>query len=300
MTYRFQATQYGSTWYHAHIIMQYGDGLQGSLIINGPATANYDHDLGMIHLTDWNHAQTTQQLWGTLHTVGGAPPSMDTGLINGTNTFDCTSVNDPNCVGGGKKFEATFVPGDKHRIRLVNGAVDGHFEFSIDGHQLQVIANDLVPIKPYFTDKVIISMGQRYDIIVEANQTAQDYWLRGGWNTCSANKNAANITGIIRYNSTSTADPTTSPVALTNSCVDEPRASLIPHLSMDVAPVDSSTVTLEDITLPAKVWLLNGNTLNLTWDNPTTLRVFNGEQIFPADYNVVAINVSLYLFRHIW
>lgn len=294
MTYRFQATQYGSTWYHSHIILQYGDGLQGSLIINGPATADYDHDLGMIHLTDWNHAKTTQQVWEGILANGGGPPSLDTGLINGTNTFDCTSINDPNCIGGGKKFEATFVPGAKHRIRLVNGAADGHFQFSIDGHQLQVIANDLVPIVPYFTDSLLISIGQRYDVIVEANQTAQDYWLRGGWNTqCQGNKNFANITGIIRYDSTSTADPTTSPGNFVNSCVDEPRASLVPHLSMDVAPVDALATTFEDVTFGPGVWLLNGTTLNLTWSDPTTLRIFNGEQIFPADYNVVAINVSL-------
>jgi len=39
-TYRFQATQYGTTWYHSHYSVQYGDGLWGTIIINGPSTAN--------------------------------------------------------------------------------------------------------------------------------------------------------------------------------------------------------------------------------------------------------------------
>ena len=43
------------------------------------------------------------------------------------------------------------------------------FQFSIDGHNFTVIANDLVPLVPYQTDSIVIGEGQRYDIIVEAN-----------------------------------------------------------------------------------------------------------------------------------
>jgi hypothetical protein len=52
-TYTFRATQYGSSWYHSHYSVQYGDGVVGGIIINGPATANYDLDLGMMPFTDW-------------------------------------------------------------------------------------------------------------------------------------------------------------------------------------------------------------------------------------------------------
>lgn len=111
------------------------------MIINGPATANYDEDLGNLFLSDWSHIPVSK-LWDTAK--AGAPPALDTGLVNGTNTFDCSTSTDANCFGGGKKFEATFVSGTTYRLRLVNSAVDGHFQFSIDGHTLTVIANDLV------------------------------------------------------------------------------------------------------------------------------------------------------------
>jgi len=62
------------------------------MIINGPATANYDEDLGTLFLSDWSHIPVSE-LWDTAKL--GAPPALDTGLINGTNTFS----------GGGKKFE---------------------------------------------------------------------------------------------------------------------------------------------------------------------------------------------------
>jgi FtsP/CotA-like multicopper oxidase with cupredoxin domain len=173
LTYSFRVTQYGSSWYHSHFSLQYGDGLLGPLIINGPATADYDEDLGMLFLSDWSHTPVPQ-VWDVAKQ--GGPPTLENGLINGTNTFHCGNTTDVNCVGGGVKHVNVFEAGKKYRMRLVNSAVDGHFQFSIDGHNFQVIANDLVPIVPYTTDNLLISIGQRYDIIVEANATPGNYW----------------------------------------------------------------------------------------------------------------------------
>jgi FtsP/CotA-like multicopper oxidase with cupredoxin domain len=184
MTYRFRATQYGSTWYHNHFTLQYvyshgcvstsrilisfryAESVFGPLILNGPATSNYGEDLGLLFLQDWSHTPTFQ-LWDQAR--AGAPPTLDGGLINGTNAFDCSTSTDPKYIGGGKKFEAVFVSEKKYCIRLINVAIEGHFQFSIDGHNITVIANNLVPLVPYQTDSIVISEGQRYDIIVEAN-----------------------------------------------------------------------------------------------------------------------------------
>ncbi|KAF2274181.1 uncharacterized protein EI97DRAFT_451765 [Westerdykella ornata] len=46
MTYKFKVTQYGTSWYHSHISLQYSEGLFGALIFHGPASADYDEDLG--------------------------------------------------------------------------------------------------------------------------------------------------------------------------------------------------------------------------------------------------------------
>jgi FtsP/CotA-like multicopper oxidase with cupredoxin domain len=56
-TYEFHATQYGSSWYHSHYSLQYGDGAVGPITIYGPATADYDSDEAFkpLLLTDWNH-----------------------------------------------------------------------------------------------------------------------------------------------------------------------------------------------------------------------------------------------------
>ena len=55
ITYKWRATQHGSTWYHSHFALQAWQGVFGGIVINGPATANYDEDLGMLFLNDWDH-----------------------------------------------------------------------------------------------------------------------------------------------------------------------------------------------------------------------------------------------------
>jgi len=60
-TYEFQATEYGTTWYHSHFSHQYGDGVVGTVIVNGPATANYDEDLGVMPITDWYYRPRFKQ-----------------------------------------------------------------------------------------------------------------------------------------------------------------------------------------------------------------------------------------------
>jgi FtsP/CotA-like multicopper oxidase with cupredoxin domain len=82
------------------------------------------------------------------------PPTLDNGLINGSNTYD----------DAGYRYNVSFTEGTSYRIRLVNAAVDTHFKFMLDNHTMTVIASDLVPITPYETTVLDIGMGQRYDV----------------------------------------------------------------------------------------------------------------------------------------
>lgn len=157
VTYTWKATQYGSTWYHSHWALQAWQGIFGGIIINGPATADYDEDLGMVFLNDWDH-QTVDELYYSAETDG--PPTLDNGLINGTNVFG----DDDSSSQTGSRFNASFVSGTSYRMRLVNAAVDTHWKFSIDNHTLMVIAADLVPIQPYETTVLDIAMGECVNI----------------------------------------------------------------------------------------------------------------------------------------
>ena len=73
-------------------------------------------------------------------------------------------------------FEKTNVsiPGRAKRylLRLINTSFDSTFIFSIDNHWLQIIGADFVPIEPYYNTSVLIGIGQRYHVIVEADPVA--------------------------------------------------------------------------------------------------------------------------------
>lgn len=156
----------------------------------------------------------------------GGPPTLDNGLINGTNIYGDV----------GERFKMTFAAGKTYRIRLVNGAIDTHFKFMIDNHNLTVIAHDLVPIVPYDTQMVSIGMGQRYDIIVKADQGAGNFWLRAIPQVfCSDNDNTDNIKGIVMYDAADTSDPTTTAYAYDDNCDDEDMANLVPYVALNAA-----------------------------------------------------------------
>lgn len=152
VTYRWRATQYGTSWYHSHFGLQTYDGVYGGLIIRGPASANYEEDVGTIMLSDWSH-KTVNQL---LHDVQREGPAlMDNVLINGTNVYG----NDTDKNETGERFRLDFEEGKTYRLRLINTGIDTLYKFSIDHHTLKVIAVDFVSVEPYETDHISLAIG---------------------------------------------------------------------------------------------------------------------------------------------
>ncbi|KUJ17361.1 laccase [Mollisia scopiformis] len=261
-------------------ITQSWDGILGGIIINGPATANYDVDLGNLLLNDWSH-QTADQLNAIAGTSG--PHTFDNCLINSTNTY-----ND-----SGSRFETTFASGTSYRLRLVNGAADTHFKFSIDNHTMTVISTNFVPIVPYNTTMLSIGMGERYDVIVTADQAVSNYWMRAiPQETCSDNDNVDNILGIVRYDSSSTADPSSTGYDYEDSCDDEDISTLVPYLSYQVGT--SASVTDDFIgTLTggagAIKWEMGSTSFVSQWDYPTVLQVAEGNDTWSAEQSAIEL-----------
>lgn len=117
----------GTTWYHSHHSAQYGDGIQGAIVINGPATANYDVDLGPVALTETYDETAWTKNWLALHVA--FPPTPINVLFNGSMV---------NTTGGGRYNTITVTKGKTYRLRLINMSVDTFFVFSMDGHQFQI------------------------------------------------------------------------------------------------------------------------------------------------------------------
>lgn len=253
-------------------------------MINGPATANYDEDLGHVFLNDWSH-ETADVLALSAATVG--PPTLPNCLINGTNTW---TEDDGTVVGS--RFETTFVAGTRYRIRLVNGAADTHFRFTIDNHTMEVISNDFVPINPYNITNLSIGMGQRYDVIVTATETTGNFWMRAiPQESCSDNDNVDNILGIVRYDSSSTDDPTSTGYSdLVDSCDDEAASDLAPYLAITVGSVtdedDETAAVAVDTTIK---WTMNSISFVSEWDYPTVMAIAEGNNSWTEDEHVWAL-----------
>ncbi|KAG1785906.1 laccase [Suillus plorans] len=195
-TYSFSAqNQTGTFWYHSHHSVQYCDGLRGPLIIYDPEDPSaylYDVDDAstVITLTDWYHTVARN----LLHTT---PRSANSTLINGLGRY-----------AGGPQSDLAVInvtQEKRYRFRLIQMSCDANIKFSIDGHNLTIIEADGELTKPLMVDQLQILAGQRYSVVLEANQSVDNYWIRGIPN----NDQTYNGVAILRYHGAPKAEPTT-------------------------------------------------------------------------------------------
>ena len=110
--------------------------------------------------------------------MNGLIPQSNNNLINGKMNYPCQNTTLP-CTANAGVSKFRFQAGMKHRLRLINTSADGVEKFSIDGHNMTVIANDFIPVVPYETNVVTLGVGQRTDLIVQAkSQLTGAYWMR--------------------------------------------------------------------------------------------------------------------------
>ncbi|KAF2164107.1 carbohydrate-binding module family 20 [Zasmidium cellare ATCC 36951] len=281
-TYTFQATQYGTSWYHSHFSAQYGDGVLGPIVIYGPASADYDEDLGPLPITDWYYPGVYVTSSRAMH-QNALAPTADNGLINGTMVS----------TSGGAYAQTILQAGKRHRLRLINTAVDNHFAFSLDSHTMTVISADFVPIVPYNTSWVFIGIGQRYDVIITADQEPTSYWFRAEVQDtagCGSNFQNGNILSIFSYEGSENVTPTSSGIAYTKRCTDE--TELVPYWNsyvpqgeiqsnfeqLDTA-INQSTAADGSLTL---YWQVNGTPLKVDWSTPSLSSIRDAETSWPA------------------
>jgi len=282
-TFTFKAVEYGSSWYHSHYSIQYGEGLVGHIKINGPSSANYDVDAGFVSLTDW--WQTP--LFTVFARVLRGPPLSDNILVNGKGKLN----------GTGSYSTIELQPGKKNKLTLINVGNNIYFHASIDNHPMTVVAVDFVPVVPFVVNSLSISVGQRYDVIVDANQEGGSFWLRiknGGGQCDGPNKKqqAGDDKGaIVKYAGYSAGEPTTQSYTMPSGCADE-LAGIVPVREKNVPPPAAAPALL-DLTMDTTVgifWKVNGVAMKIDWNVPTLSYIQNGTTALPADDNGLALN----------
>nr|QPA20086.1 laccase 3 [Amylostereum areolatum] len=187
--YNFNVSdQAGTFWYHSHLGAQYCDGLRGAMIVydpNDPHADLYDVDdeSTVITLADWYHYMSSE-----------APriPAFNTTLINGLGRDPGTTANTSLAV-------INVVHGQRYRFRVIAMSCDPNFLFSVDRHQLTVIEADGSNVQPVVVDEMQILAGQRYSVVLNADQPVDNYWVRALPNVKNASYEGGRNAGVLRY-----------------------------------------------------------------------------------------------------
>jgi iron transport multicopper oxidase len=108
--------------------------------------------------------------------------------------------------------------GKAYRYRIINAGAIVSFHFQIQGHSLTVIEADGEAHHPLTVDSIRVFPGQRYSVVVNANQTVGNYWMHApmdfdrvinpdpNWEADHINVNA-----VLHYDGAPNAEPTTPP-----------------------------------------------------------------------------------------
>lgn len=196
--YRYDVEQNGTYWYHSHSGLQEQLGHLGPLIIDpkdGDIGADREHT---IILSDWtfedpdtvfrnlkvaegyyNYQKRTifetfedvrqqglektwkqREMWGQMRMsprdIADVTGSTYTYLMNGRDS----QMN----------WSALFKPGEKVRLRIINGSAMSYFDVRIPGLEMTVVAADGQPVKPVSVDEFRIGVAETYDVIVQPKQ----------------------------------------------------------------------------------------------------------------------------------
>ncbi|KAF3317901.1 hypothetical protein TWF173_009722 [Orbilia oligospora] len=305
-TYTWDIHQYGTTWYHSHLSLQYPNGIVGPMILHGPKSGNYDIDIGAILLTDWYHENPFSLYSEALKRAQVA----DSTLINGKGKFDCSSVTEKGRCREGSYWETALESGKWHLLRFVNTATSETFRVSIDNHNMTIITADFTSVRPSKPVKFIdISIGQS----------------KGGKQIKKENV----ARGIIRYNRNSGEDPTSKThlrsADIPKNCQDVEMENIVPVLSRDnhyvefeevynasrklqvslvipknkaraarlelgkQMPLRNNTSSEPLLDSGERLWQIYGIPMRLDWSNPA-LEMLNEDSKptdFPESYTVI-------------
>ncbi|PKS05757.1 hypothetical protein jhhlp_007586 [Lomentospora prolificans] len=288
-TYSFHVVQYGNSWYHSHFSGQYGNGVFGAMVVNGPAVENYDIDLGPYVLNDYYH-DTADNL-GRIAEKSGPPDSQNI-MFRGKNVHH----SDPS---KGEYDRLKLTPGKTHRLRLINTSVDNSLTVSLVGHTMKVIQADLVPIEPTVREHIFLAVGQRYDVIIEANQPVDNYWFNvtlESRNNCGRSENPYPAAIFSYEGADEGALPTERGEPFAAGCENE--VGLVPWLRRHLDPADFVepgllNITLEQPELPVqgKVfrWEINDVDIEVEWDHPILEYLHEGRTDWKSKSNLIEI-----------
>ncbi len=195
-TYRFTVRQGGTYWYHSHSGFQEQQGVYGSLVIEprepDPFRSDREH---VILLSDWTdedpkrvfaklkkqsdyynfHKRTFGDFMRDVREQGLARTIEDRRVwgqmrMNATDLADVsghTYTYLMNGVAPAANWTGLFNPGERVRLRFINGSAMSYFDVRIPGLKMTVVAADGQYVHPVTVDEFRIATAETFDVIVE-------------------------------------------------------------------------------------------------------------------------------------
>ncbi|MFP8959016.1 multicopper oxidase family protein [Streptomyces nanhaiensis] len=203
--YRFAVPHPGTYWFHPHSGVQQDRGLYAPLIVEDPREPlRYDKEWVVV-LDDWVdgvEGSTPDAVLAELskgmgdmdhgdmghggHDMSGmsaaeekspspgasGPSRMMMGATSDLLGGDAGDVAYPYYLVNGRTTDAPesfrAKPGDRIRIRIINAGGDTAFRVALGGHEMTVTHTDGFPVEHATTDALLLGMGERYDVLVTA------------------------------------------------------------------------------------------------------------------------------------
>lgn len=194
--YEFDVRQGGTYWYHSHSGFQEQGGMYGPLIIDpiDPEPFTYDRDY-VVFLSDWTdmdparlfdrlkkfseydnyYQRTVGDFFRDVRQEGLRETLRDRGEW-GRMRMTPTDLSDVNAhtytflmngVTALGNWTALFRPGEKIRLRVINGSAMTYFDVRIPGLKMTVVAVDGQYVHPLTVDEIRLGAAETFDVIVE-------------------------------------------------------------------------------------------------------------------------------------
>lgn len=197
-TYRFTVKQSGTYWYHAHSDFQEIEGLYGPLVIVEPKAREpyrYDREYTLL-LADW-HDTRPETVYANLkkqsdyynrnqRTLGdfiadasasGLMATLRDRLDWGGMRMTPTDIADiagfrflVNGQDSEQNWTGLFKPGERVRLRIINGSGMSYFDLRIPGLKMTVVQADGNDVQPVTVDELRIAVAETYDVIVQPQE----------------------------------------------------------------------------------------------------------------------------------
>lgn len=199
--YRFKVQQSGTYWYHSHSGMQEATGVYGAIIID-PAQADpiqADREY-IVQLSDWtdedpmrvlaklkmqgdyyNYNQPTAVDFFQDVSRMGLKAAMDKRKMWNEMRMSPTDLADlsanvltylMNGTTPAGNWTGLFRPGERVRLRFINGAANSFYDVRIPGLELTVVQADGVNVEPVTVDEFRFGPGETYDVLVQPKDDA--------------------------------------------------------------------------------------------------------------------------------